>query len=312
MKRLLAILGLILLPAAATAHPAWGIVADTRGNVFYSDLKQVWMLEPTGRTTVVVPNVHTHELCLDTDDTLYGEHLWYEGDRTGRWGHRVWKRTRDGMITDVIPATEGFRRNYSFVRDRTGSMYWPADPTGNENGARTTIFKRTPDGTVRMLASGFTSIRVIAATSEGIVYALDAGRLQRVAADGSWKTMASDLEEQRGLVARAMGLVERAAGRDPLRHAVMGIWPGANGHVYLANTGASAVKRVSPEGRVETVYRSSAPYSPTGVTVAKDTILVLESALSSARVRRLPVPTTGRLAFPQCLDVLASISVTKS
>jgi hypothetical protein len=92
----------------------------------------------------------------------------------------------------------------------------------------------------------------------------------------------------------------------------MGIWPGANGHVYLANTGASAVKRVSPEGRVETVYRSSAPYSPTGVTVAKDTILVLESALPSVRVRRVPVPTTGRLAFPQCLDVLASISVTKS
>ena len=35
---------------------------------------------------MVIPNVHTHELYLDIGDTLYGEHLWYEGDRTGKWG----------------------------------------------------------------------------------------------------------------------------------------------------------------------------------------------------------------------------------
>ena len=289
MPRLCALLALALTPAIANAHPSWGIVVDSRGNIYYSDLKQVWRMEPSGRLTVAVPNVHTHELYVDAEDALYGEHLWYEGDRTGKWGHRVWKRTRDGTITTVIPPTEGFRRNYSFVRDREGNMYWPADPTGNENGQRTTIFKRSPDGRVRQMAAGFQNLRVIAATPEGVIYAVDAGRLQRVSPDGSWKTMASDLEDQRGLLARATGVIDRAVGLDPLRHAVMGIWPDARGDVYLASTGTGAVKKVShADGSVRTVYRSRAPFAPNGITVAGDTLLVLESAPSSVRVVRVP------------------------
>src|SRR5258706_14893452 len=61
------LLGLALLLAAltASAHPPVGIVADARGNIYYSDLAQVWRLSPDGSRTVVVPQVHTHELVLD-------------------------------------------------------------------------------------------------------------------------------------------------------------------------------------------------------------------------------------------------------
>ncbi len=82
------------------------------------------MIAPDGRRQIAVPNVHAHELYLDSRGNLYGDHTWYEGTRTKKWGHRVWKRAPDGTITDVIPASEGFLTDYGFTRDSSGTMYW--------------------------------------------------------------------------------------------------------------------------------------------------------------------------------------------
>src|SRR5262245_46318780 len=89
MKTGAALLLLLLLPLPAVAHPGVGIVQDARGNIFYTDLTQVWKISPDGRKTVAVPNVHTHELSLDMAGNLYGEHLWFDG-ATSKWRHRVW------------------------------------------------------------------------------------------------------------------------------------------------------------------------------------------------------------------------------
>ena len=110
-----------------SAHPGIGIVRDSKGNVFFTDLKHVWKLTPGGTKSIAVHDVHTHELWIDTDDNLYGEHLWYEGDATGKWGHRVWKLAPNGTLTDIIPSRRGFRddyRDFFFVRDKYGAMYW--------------------------------------------------------------------------------------------------------------------------------------------------------------------------------------------
>jgi hypothetical protein len=71
----LALLWILISCAPAIAHPGWGIVVDRAGNVFFTDLKQVWRIGTDGTKTVVVPNVHTHELFLDSAGTLHGEHL---------------------------------------------------------------------------------------------------------------------------------------------------------------------------------------------------------------------------------------------
>ena len=118
MRRLLLVLLVAIACLPANAHPGVGIVEDSAGNIFYTDLAKVWRIAQDGTRSIAVPGVHTHELCLDAEDTLYGEHLWYEGDATKTWGHRVWKRTKDGVVRDVIPAREGFLTDYSFVRDR--------------------------------------------------------------------------------------------------------------------------------------------------------------------------------------------------
>jgi hypothetical protein len=127
-KAVAGVIALILaVTATAPAHPGIGVVLDSKGNAYYTDLKQVWRISAGGGKSVAVANVHTHELWIDSLDNLYGEHLWYEGDATGTWRHRVWKRSPGGAVSDVIPSREGFRDDFDdfhFVRDRAGRFFW--------------------------------------------------------------------------------------------------------------------------------------------------------------------------------------------
>ena len=102
--------GIILMLVAlwANAHPSVSLIMDSRGNVYYSDLKHVWKIDVHGKKTVVVHNVHTHELYLDKDDNLFGEHLWYNGETANTWGHYIWKLTINGTLEQIKPPTIAF------------------------------------------------------------------------------------------------------------------------------------------------------------------------------------------------------------
>src|SRR5690242_774748 len=147
---------IILLTATAFAHPSVSVVVDRKGNVYYSDLKQVWRVDAQGTKSVVVPNVHTHELWLDSSDALYGEHLWYTGpqDGSGKWFHRVWQRSADGHMTDVVPTTEGFRTTFSFARDAQGNGYMT-----EESSAPKIVRVIDASGRGRLLAGGASGMR---------------------------------------------------------------------------------------------------------------------------------------------------------
>jgi hypothetical protein len=122
-KRFLYSILFLLLTASVSAHPGIGIVMDSRGNVFYTDLKQVWKISPKGRKSIAAANVHTHELYIDANDNLYGEHLWYEGEATDKWGHYVWKLHADGKLEQVIPRREGFRAEF-FLSRQAHCRFW--------------------------------------------------------------------------------------------------------------------------------------------------------------------------------------------
>jgi hypothetical protein len=79
MRLMLGLSAFGLLCATAAAHPGIGIVMDSRGNVFYTDLSHVWKIAPRGAKSIAVRGVHTHELYIDREDNLYGEHLMLPG-----------------------------------------------------------------------------------------------------------------------------------------------------------------------------------------------------------------------------------------
>jgi hypothetical protein len=82
---------LINANSSAIAHPGVGIIMDSKGNVFYTDTESVLKIDVSGRKSVVISNVHTHELFLDANDNLFGEHLWYNNSND-TWGHYVTQR----------------------------------------------------------------------------------------------------------------------------------------------------------------------------------------------------------------------------
>lgn len=269
----LALLASLACAGLAAAHPGIGIVRDGRGNVFYTDLERVWRIDAAGRKSVAVPNVHTHELWVDAAGALYGEHLWYEGDATKKWGHRIWRLGADGSLSDIVPAREGFRTDWSFVRDAAGNGYWRE----GETAAR--IWVKTPAGAVavRATCADCRDVRWMAAGSDGTVYFVDAGDLRAASPQGSIRTLA------RGLASKSLS---QALVAD--RHALMGIWTGPDG-VYVARYATREVLRVTPDGNVSTAARSSFPFAPTGGMFGPDGELwLLEASVTNAvRVRRI-------------------------
>ncbi len=278
MKHVAAAFLLVLLAAApARAHPGVGIVMDRQGSVFYTDLVHVWRIAPDGSRSVAVRDVHTHELFVDAAGNLFGEDSRYLGGT--RYRHRIWRRAPDGRITDVVPWREGFRRDYGFVRDRAGAMYWVQCPEG-----ACAIRRRAPGGRTTTLAPGVRLTRNaavvnwLAVAPDGTVYFPDGRDLRRLDARGRVATVAA------GLAPRTP--VQPGVGE---LHALLGMWPDARGNVYVANFAGRSVARVTPEGRVATVARTPAPWSPSGVLVAPggDLWLLEYSLTNQARVRRI-------------------------
>lgn len=268
----LVLVAAVAAPAVALAHPSVSVVMDSRGNVFYSDLNRVWILSPDGQRSIAVPNVHSHELFMDRNDNLYGEHLWYTST-TKKWGHRVWKRAPDGTITDVIPATDGFRDDYSFVRDTAGFMYF------KENKRPLRILKRSPSGATTVLSRGpFSDIRWMVAGNDGALYVIDSVHLKKVLPDGRVVSLAPNI------ASRSLSRLNVGA-----RHAVMGLWMDGRANVYAANYGSGSVKRVSPTGDVSVVDNSAFPWSPTGGMVAPNgDLYILEvSIINEVRLKRI-------------------------
>lgn len=276
---------LLLLPLGF-AHPPIGIVADKAGNVFYTDLGRVWRLEANGKLTVAVPDVHTHELFLDAEGNLFGEDSLYVGDQSGsgKYFHRLWKRSPGGSITDVVPKTEGFRGLYSFVRDRQGAMYLavPADARVRRSihrihGKGSDLFaggaRLRKDG--RGANAGFAAITWIAAGADGNIYALDQGWLRRIDPDGMVTT-----------VVKGLDLHQDAT--EP--HHLFGLQVDSTGNVYLADSSCRSVRKITPAGKDSVRVLSQPPWHPTGVYLSKDYLYILEwKEPASARVRKLPL-----------------------
>src|SRR5215469_16613397 len=121
-RRAVQIITLVIwLGSPLFAHPGVGIVKDPRGFVFYTDLTQIWQIDPSGHRSVAVPNVHTHELAIDGEGNLIGEEV---RGTNGGWQHRIWRRTPDGRLTDIVPWSDGFWQDNGLARDAAGNSYW--------------------------------------------------------------------------------------------------------------------------------------------------------------------------------------------
>src|SRR5918993_6109410 len=121
---------LVLFPAIANAHPGIGIVKDSKGNIYYTDLQQVWKIA-NGSKAILIPGVHTHELYIDNKDHLYGEGGYYD-DKTKKFYHYLWVYRQNGKIDTVIGMKEAYvDHDFSLTRDNNGNEYFVKRYTAN-------------------------------------------------------------------------------------------------------------------------------------------------------------------------------------
>lgn len=279
-KLLFPVLLVLLFPLGTWAHPGIGIVKDSKGVIYYTDLKQVWKIEPNGKKQVVVPGVHTHELYIDSLDRLFGEHLWYNGERLDTWGHYVWRLDPNGVMDTVIGPEAGFLENYSFVRDAKGNMYWV------ERFTVSRFKKKAPDGTIATLTEGkYKDVRWLHATPAGVLYFIDLANLYKIDPSGKISLLAKDVSQK--------SLAFAGTGR---AHMLFGIWTDKQDNVYVANYSGQVIKRIKPDGTIENVASSKAPWGPTGgVFDDENNLWVLEcSYTNDVRVRKVAPSELGR------------------
>lgn len=264
MQALWIVCGLLCV---AAAHPAVGIVADSSGAIYYSDTVHVWRIDPTGSKTIAVPNVHTHQLWIDPQGNLYGEHLAYHDPALPggvQWTHRVWKRSPAGQITHVIPDRPGFLTDYkdfSFQRDARGAMYWCTANGVVQRRAR-------PGAPLEAVASlGRQNLGWMSVLADGTVFVSDHGSILRVSPGGRITRFGSATSGQ---------------------HAIMAAWSSPIGVLYAAYD-AGAVKQLDP---ARPAIASTPPWRPVGgLTTPNGTTWILEASPSNEqRVRRVDAP----------------------
>lgn len=224
------------------AHPGIGIVADSKGNIYYTDLEHVWKVTPDGTKTIAVLNVHTHELYMNNNDDLFGQHSIYSGEATNRWSHYIWRLRANGILDTIKPLTEGFFiEDYSFARDTAGNMYWVQQ--GNEDR----IMKTTPQGTSTVLATGsFKRVQWLLPVEDRLYFVQEDG----IYYVDSLKTVKS--------------LVQNLSDKSQAHNTLFGLWADTEKNIYVANTHAHKIQKITSGGTVQDYYVSEGGWSPTG------------------------------------------------
>ena len=275
MKRLLALL--FLLPFAAAAHPGIGIVADKMGNIYYTDLQNVYRING-GQKSIAVPGVHTHELYLDARDNLYGQHEITVSDHEFR--HYLWRRWPDGKLDTLVSPRRAYSQiDFSLARDRQGNEYYTRQFIRTPESAH--IYKKSPDGRETIFATGnFKGVRWLHPQDDGSLLFVLHNQVYRVTPNGKTKILASNIAGEKPSFAFSGNSVT-----------VWGIWQDDAKNVYVAAFSDQAVKKIAPDGTITTHYKSTGNWTPLhGVFDHRGRMWLMEgSDRNEVRVVELPL-----------------------
>lgn len=190
--------------------------------------------------------------------------------------------TAPGKLEKVIPDTEGFLENYSFVRDHFGRMYW-----AERTNSCQTIVRRNTDNTVTRLGSiCFDNIRKIESLPDGSVILMDFQDMKKIDAQGRLTTIAAKIADKRWTKSNAEN-----------QNSVMGIWADTQGNLYAAVSSARMVKKFSRDGKEEVAFTTSFPWTPSGGMIdARGNLWVLECSVTNAvRVEKVGADKRGKV-----------------
>ena len=257
------------LATLSLAHPGSGIVVDGQGNVFVSDINRgLVKFSPDGKVSVVLREAG-HWLTVDADKKFAG----MDFQKSGHWPR--WFKHRNPPGSELALISDG---GSPLVIHRDGNLYFVCDdermiPAGLQVG------RLAPDGKLALVAPGLKArtiqlggIKGLASGPDDALYAITPGAVLKVKLDGTFTTVKQPvvaLDCDRDLPSNT------PAAHEPF---LTGVTVGPRGDIYLAATGCRCVLKLEPDGRVSTVLKTEAPWSPTGLTLHKGDLYVAEWA----------------------------------
>lgn len=254
---LLIVLGLFFM-RSASAHPAYGIVVDARGNIYFTDIAHggmgtLWMLSTDGELRPLLSNFHAHNVDIDGAGNLYTAHG--EGD------HSMLRIQRSGKIDTLLTTTKISR---FFGGNCT---YSPNE--GMLFGHRQRIWRAKAKGSPELAhPHTFEWNQNILAGDGGVLYATDIGsgngRVIKLCPDGTSEVLADDLFS---------GLDRK---HDPHADVLLGLELDGEGNLYVSETGTRQILQIGTDKEVRSFYRSSGPWCPSGVFFWQKDAYILE------------------------------------
>ena len=264
VKKLIFIL--LLLPFIAKAHPGIGIVKDSKGNIYYTDLKQVWKIT-NGNKTVVVPNVHTHELFIDRNDNLFGEGGDYDA-KTKKFYHYLWVYRSNGQMDTMIGMKEAYvHQDFSLARDKYGNEYYTKQflvhPDTNH------IYRKTPSGKETILATGsFKGVTWLHVQDDGSLLYISGNALYKVDTTGNIRLVKENIASTKPSFKFSGNSIT-----------IWGVWQDNAKNIYVAVFSDQTVKKIDAKGSITDVYKSKGDWAPLhGVFDNNGELWVLESS----------------------------------
>jgi len=256
-----------LLNWTVLAHPGSGIIVDSEGNVFASDINRgLLKFAPDGKMSVVLREAG-HWLTLDAEKK-FARMDFQQSEHWPRWfKHRNPAGSELAMISDG---------GSPLVIHRDGNLYYVCNDEKMIPGGLQ-IGRLSPDGKLALVAPDLKAhadelggIKGLASGPDDSLYAVTPGALLQVKLDGTFKIV------KQPIIAPDCDRYLPPNTTSAYQPFLTGVTVSPRGDIYLAATGCRCVLKLDRRERVSTVLKAESPWSPTGVALHGDDLYVAE------------------------------------
>ncbi len=281
------------------SHPAWGIVVDTNGQIYFSDLETIYKIDSQGKLSIFRAGVsgrHVHDLSIDAGGNIYGWENVYE-PQTEKHLRAFWKMSPKGEYTEIVSLTENPPLGISIWRDSGGNTY-SVEPWNNEK-KETKIIKRTTDGKTSVFAGGkygyldgqkekaeFNVITDMAFGKDNTIYLTNDDKVRKIDRFGMVTT-----------IYRNETTNQKQNNPEPFSR-LYGLDVDKENNVLAADFANNRLLKISSDGKISTFLKSEKDWSPIGVATFGDEVYVLEVRPYTASIhtgnRVLKISSTGK------------------
>ena len=252
---------LLFIQSAAGQNTA-SMVMDSAGNIYYTDLKDIWKMDQSGKSKILFSNASSPLLYIHRNRQLCGIALQEQQ-------FLPWCATNEKTLIQYDTNSKSIQAPV-FTFDAAGNQYFL------ENGTTNTIKKRNQQGSDSILTTTtLQEIESLYLGAKNILYFTHKDQLYCLPPGEAIEQIAKDLID--------------TTAENPSLHKLHRIWSDGKKNLYVATGGV--IKQIDHRRLVTTVYKSTGIWYPAdGIIDAQGNFFVLEyNNNDEARVNKISI-----------------------